>query len=35
MHSSKKIDMTRGPIMKLVVLFALPICFGKIGRAHV
>jgi len=30
MHSSKKIDMTRGPIMKLVVLFALPICFGNI-----
>ena len=30
MHSPKKIDMTRGPIMKLVVLFALPICFGNI-----
>lgn len=30
MHSSKKIDMTRGPIMKLVVLFALPICIGNI-----
>ncbi len=30
MHSQKKIDMTRGPIMKLVVLFALPICIGNI-----
>ncbi len=30
MQSSKKIDMTRGAIMKLVVLFALPICAGNI-----
>lgn len=30
MRSSGKIDMTKGPIMKLVVLFALPICFGNI-----
>ncbi|MCI8442489.1 MAG: MATE family efflux transporter [Provencibacterium sp.] len=30
MHTSGKIDMTRGPIMKQVVLFALPICLGNI-----
>lgn len=30
MQSSKKIDMTKGPVMKLVVLFALPICIGNI-----
>ncbi len=30
MRSSKNIDMTQGPIMKLVVLFALPICLGNI-----
>lgn len=30
MHSTKKIDMTQGSIMKLVVLFALPICVGNI-----
>ena len=30
MNKSAKIDMTRGPIMKLVVLFALPICLGNI-----
>lgn len=30
MHSKKKIDMTQGPIMKLVVLFAIPICLGNI-----
>lgn len=30
MKSSKKIDMTQGPIMKLVVLFALPICLGNV-----
>lgn len=30
MHSSKKIDMTHGPIMKLIFLFALPICVGNI-----
>lgn len=30
MHSSKKIDMTQGPIMKLVLLFALPICIGNV-----
>lgn len=29
-HSSKKIDMTQGSIMKLVVLFALPICVGNV-----
>ena len=29
-NSSKKIDMTQGPIMKLVVLFALPICLGNV-----
>ena len=28
--SSKQIDMTNGPIIKLVVLFALPICLGNI-----
>lgn len=30
MHSSKKLDMTKGPVMKLVVLFALPICIGNV-----
>lgn len=30
MQSRQKIDMTKGPIMKLVVLFALPICIGNI-----
>lgn len=31
MHSvHKKIDMTQGPAMKLVLLFALPICIGNI-----
>lgn len=30
MRSKKKIDMTQGPIMKLVVLFAIPICLGNI-----
>lgn len=30
MNSQKKIDMTKGSIMKLVVLFALPICIGNI-----
>ncbi|MCM1134349.1 MAG: MATE family efflux transporter [Clostridium sp.] len=30
MHTSKNIDMTKGPIMKLVALFALPICIGNI-----
>lgn len=30
MNKSAKIDMTRGPIMKLVVLFALPICLGNV-----
>ena len=30
MHSSKNIDMTKGPIMKLVILFALPICIGNV-----
>lgn len=30
MRSAKKIDMTRGSIMKLVILFALPICAGNI-----
>lgn len=30
MKSTKKIDMTKGSIMKLVLLFALPICLGNI-----
>lgn len=30
MGTKKKIDMTSGPIMKLVLLFALPICAGNI-----
>lgn len=30
MHSTKKIDMTQGSVMKLVVLFALPICIGNV-----
>lgn len=30
MRTAKKIDMTQGPIMKLVFLFALPICAGNI-----
>ncbi len=30
MHSSKKIDMTTGPIIKLIILFALPICIGNV-----
>lgn len=30
MQSTKKIDMTKGSIMKLVILFALPICAGNI-----
>ena len=30
MHTSKTLDMTQGPILKLVVLFALPICAGNI-----
>ena len=30
MNSSKKIDMTQGPIMRLVFLFAFPICIGNI-----
>lgn len=30
MQSAKKIDMTQGSIMKLVILFALPICAGNI-----
>lgn len=30
MNSAKKIDMTTGPIMKLVILFALPITIGNI-----
>jgi len=29
-HSTKAIDMTKGSIMKLVVLFALPICIGNV-----
>ena len=27
---AKNMDMTQGPIMKLIVLFALPICAGNI-----
>lgn len=30
MHGSKNIDMTAGPIMKLIILFALPICAGNV-----
>lgn len=30
MNSKKKIDMTHGPILRLVILFALPICAGNI-----
>ena len=30
MNTKKKIDMTHGPIMKLVLLFALPICAGNV-----
>lgn len=30
MNSKKKIDMTHGPILKLVILFALPICAGNV-----
>lgn len=30
MKATKKIDMTDGPIMRLVILFALPICVGNI-----
>lgn len=30
MKTSGKIDMTQGPIMKLVILFALPICLGNV-----
>lgn len=30
MRSKQKIDMTIGPIMKLVLLFAIPICIGNI-----
>ncbi len=30
MFSAKKLDMTQGPIIKLVVLFALPICIGNV-----
>lgn len=30
MHSTKKIDMTQGSILKLVLLFALPICIGNV-----
>ncbi len=30
MDSRKKIDMTNGPIMRLVILFALPICLGNV-----
>lgn len=30
MHASRKLDMTTGSIIKLVVLFALPICIGNV-----
>ncbi len=30
MNPKKKIDMTQGPILKLVLLFALPICAGNV-----
>ena len=29
-NTKQKLDMTQGPIMKLVILFALPICFGNV-----
>lgn len=30
MKTSKTIDMTQGPILKLIALFALPICIGNV-----
>ena len=30
MSDTKKIDMTNGPILKLIIMFALPICAGNI-----
>lgn len=30
MRSAKNINMTKGPIMKLIILFALPICVGNV-----
>ncbi len=30
MRSGKKVDMTQGSIMKLVLLFAIPICIGNV-----
>ncbi len=30
MHAPRKIDMTKGPIMRLIILFALPLCAGNI-----
>lgn len=30
MKSAKTLDMTRGPIMKLILLFALPMCIGNV-----
>ncbi|MBQ7918770.1 MAG: MATE family efflux transporter [Lachnospiraceae bacterium] len=30
MNTKKKVDMTQGPIMRLVLLFALPICAGNV-----
>ena len=30
MQAAKKIDMTKGPIIRLVLLFALPICLGSV-----
>ncbi|MBE5963646.1 MAG: MATE family efflux transporter [Lachnospira sp.] len=30
MSDTKKIDMTKGPILKLIIMFALPICAGNI-----
>ena len=35
MNNKKKIDMTQGPIMQLVVLFALPICLGIGGEGQI
>ena len=28
-------DLTRGPVMRSMLLFAIPMILGEIGRAHV
>ena len=30
MRNAKKIDMTQGPIFKLTLLFAIPLCIGNL-----